>query len=144
VQDGLALVESALRRGPPGAYALQAAIAGVHAQAATAKDTDWRQIASLYALLLHLYPSAVVELNFAVAVAMADGPEAGLRIVERLVESDALPGYHLLPATQADLLRRLGRHEEAAAAYRAALRIVGNEADRRFLEQRLAEVSASR
>jgi RNA polymerase sigma-70 factor (ECF subfamily) len=144
VQDGLALVEAALRRGPPGVYALQAAIAGVHAQAASAQDTDWRQIASLYALLLHLHPSAVVELNFAVAVAMADGPAAGLRIVERLVASDALPGYHLLAATQADLLRRLGRYAEAAAAYRAALSVVGNDAERRFLEQRLAEVSIPR
>jgi len=144
VQEGLALVEAALRRAPPGAYALQAAIAGVHAQAATAEDTDWRQIASLYSLLLHINPSPVVELNFAVAVAMADGAAAGLRLVERLAESGALPGYHLLPATQADLLRRLGRHEEAAAAYRAALGMVGNDADRRFLEQRLAQVSAAK
>ena len=143
VEEGLALVEAALRRGPPGPYALQAAIAGVHAQAATAQETDWRQIASLYSLLLHLNPSPVVELNFAVAVAMADGAAAGLRLVERLADSNALPGYHLLPATQADLLRRLGRNEESASAYRAALRIVGNDADRRFLEQRLAEVSAS-
>jgi RNA polymerase sigma-70 factor (ECF subfamily) len=143
VEEGLALVETALRRAPPGPYALQAAIAGVHAQAASAKDTDWRQIASLYSLLLHLNPSPVVELNFAVAVAMADGAAAGLRLVERLADSNALPGYHLLPATQADLLRRLGRNEESAAAYRAALCMVGNDADRRFLEQRLAEVSAS-
>ncbi len=141
VREGLALVEASLRRGPPGPYALQAAIAGVHAQARTAAETDWRQIASLYALLLRANPSPVVALNHAVAIAMADGPEAGLHLVDRLAASDALSGYHLLPATRADLLRRLRRLEEAADAYRAALALVGNDADRRFLEQRLAEVT---
>jgi RNA polymerase sigma-70 factor (ECF subfamily) len=139
--EGLALVERSLRRGPPGSYALQAAIAGVHAQAQSAADTDWPQIASLYSLLLRVNPSPVVALNRAVAVAMADGAEAGLRLVEHLTASDALAGYHLLPATRADLLRRLGRLGEAALAYREALGLVGNDADRRFLEQRLAEVS---
>jgi RNA polymerase sigma-70 factor (ECF subfamily) len=139
VREGLTLVETALRRrGPPGSYALQAAIAGVHAQARTPRDTDWPQIASLYSLLLRVNPSPVVALNHAVAVAMADGAEVGLRLVERLTASDALAGYHLLPATRADLLRRLGRHRAAAEAYREALALVGNDADRRFLEQRLA------
>jgi RNA polymerase sigma-70 factor, ECF subfamily len=142
VREGLALIERALRRGPPGSYALQAAIAGVHAQATTARDTDWPQIASLYSLLLRVNPSPVVALNHAVAVAMADGAEAGLRLVERLTASDALAGYHLLPATRADLLRRLGRDEEAAEAYREALALVGNDADRRFLQQRLAAATA--
>ena len=140
-REGLELVGRSLRRAPPGSYALQAAIAGVHAQAASAAATDWPQIASLYSLLLRVNPSPVVALNHAVAVAMADGAEAGLRLVERLSASDALAGYHLLPATRADLLRRLGRFDEAALAYREALGLVGNDADRRFLEQRLTEVS---
>lgn len=141
VSEGLELVERSLGRGPPGSYELQAAIAGVHAQARSAADTDWPQIASLYSLLLRVNPSPVIALNHAVAVAMADGAEAGLRLVEGLAGSDALAGYHLLPATRADLLRRLGRSGEAAAAYRQALTLVGNDADRRFLERRLAEVS---
>jgi RNA polymerase sigma-70 factor (ECF subfamily) len=141
VREGLELVETALRRGPPGSYALQAAIAGVHAQAPAARDTDWPQIASLYSLLLRVNPSPVVALNHAVAVAMADGAEAGLHLVERLEASAELEGYHLLPATRADLLRRLARYSEAAQAYRDALALVGNDADRRFLEQRLAAVS---
>ncbi len=142
VSEGLALVEAALRRGPPGIYALQAAIAGVHAQAVAARDTDWPQIASLYSLLLRINPSPVVALNHAVAVAMADGAAAGLHLLDRLASSEALADYHLLPAARADLLRRLDRHEEAADAYRAALTLVGNDADRHFLEQRLVEVSA--
>jgi RNA polymerase sigma-70 factor (ECF subfamily) len=141
IAEGLALVEASLRRGPPGSYALQAAIAGVHAQARAARDTDWPQIASLYSLLLRVNPTPVVALNHAVAVAMADGAEAGLRLVERIAASAALAGYHLLPATRADFLRRLGRDEEAAAAYREALALVGNDADRRFLEQRLLALS---
>jgi RNA polymerase sigma-70 factor (ECF subfamily) len=141
IRQGLALVESALQSRPPGSYALQAAIAGVHAQAETAEETDWRQIASLYVLLLRVHPSPVVALNRAVAVAMADGPEAGLTLIDRLTDSQELTDYHLLPAARADLLRRLGRRAEAADAYRAALAMVSNDADRRFLEQRLAEVS---
>jgi RNA polymerase sigma-70 factor, ECF subfamily len=134
-------VETALRRrGPPGEYALQAAIAGVHAQAATAAQTDWPQIASLYSLLLRVNPSPVIALNHAVAVAMADGAEAGLVLVERLTSSGALAGYYLLPATRADLLRRLGRYDEARNAYRAARALAGNDADRRFLDQRLEEL----
>ena len=141
IREGLALVEASLQVRPPGPYALQAAIAGVHAQAETAEQTDWPQIASLYALLHRVSPSPVIALNYAVAVAMADGPEAGLRLVDRLAAHGALADYHLLPAARADLLRRLGRRDEAADAYRAALALVSNDADRRFLEQRLTEVS---
>jgi len=144
IREGLVLVDAALRAGPPGPYALQAAIAGVHARAARAADTDWHEIASLYALLRVANPSGVVALNHAAAVAMADGPEAGLRMMDALVDDGALAGYHLLPAARADLLRRLGRLREAAAAYREALALVGNEADRRFLERRLAQVAPAR
>lgn len=137
IAEGAALVEAALRGGPVGPYALQAAIAALHVQAPTARETDWRQIAALYALLARVQPSPIVELNRAVAVAMADDPERGLALLERI----ELPGYHLLPAAKADLLRQLGRRPEAAAAYRAALHLVQTEAERRFLEQRLAEVA---
>ena len=144
IAEGLALIDAVLRAGPPGPYALQAAIAGVHARAARAGDTDWHEIASLYALLRVANPSGVVALNHAAAVAMADGPEAGLRLMDAQVDDGALAGYHLLPAARADLLRRLGRLREAAAAYREALALVGNEADRRFLERRLAQVAPAR
>jgi RNA polymerase sigma-70 factor (ECF subfamily) len=144
IGEGLALVEGALRGGPPGSYALQAAIAGVHARAARAEETDWREIAGLYAVLRAAHPSGVVALNHAAAVAMADGPEAGLRLMDALAAGGALAGYHLLPAARADLLRRLGRWPEAAAAYREALALVGNDADRRFLERRLAQVTPAR
>ncbi len=140
IREGAALVEQALRAGPPGPYALQAAIAALHAQAATAADTDWRQIAALYSLLLARQPSPVVALNRAIAVAMADGLEQGLALLDTL----HLPGYHLLPAARADLLRRLGRHAEATTYYREALALVGNEPERRFLEKRLREVTAPR
>jgi len=144
IREGLALVEAALRAGPPGAYALQAAIAGVHARAARADETDWREIAALYAVLRTANPSGVVALNHAAAVAMAEGPAAGLRLMDALAADGSLAGYHLLPAARADLLRRLGRLAEAAAAYREALALVGNETDRRFLERRLAQVSPAR
>jgi RNA polymerase sigma-70 factor (ECF subfamily) len=135
------LVEEALRGGPASPYAIQAAIAALHARAPRAADTDWPQIAALYARLFVLQPSPIVMLNHAVAVAMSDGPEAGLRLLDQLVDRQLLPGYHLLPAARADLLRRLGRRDEAAQAYRQALALVGNEAERRFLEGRLSEVS---
>jgi RNA polymerase sigma-70 factor, ECF subfamily len=136
IAEGLSLVERALRRGSPGPYALQAAIAAVHARAIRASDTDWRQITALYALLLARFPSPVVELNHAVAVAMSDGLEAGLRLLDALSARGELSGYHLLPAARADLLRRLGRTTEAAAAYRSALGLVTNPAERRFLQHR--------
>jgi len=144
IREGLALVEAALRGGPAGSYALQAAIAGVHARAARAEETDWREIAGLYAVLRAAHASGVVALNHAAAVAMADGPEAGLRLMDALAADGALAGYHLLPAARADLLRRLGRLREAADAYREALALVGNDADRRFLERRLAQVAPAR
>ena len=108
--------------------------------AARPEDTDWPQIAALYGALLRVTPGPIVELNAAAAVAMARGPDAGLAWMERLERSGALAGYHLLPAAQADLLRRLGRIEEARAAYRRALALVRHTAERRFLERRLAEL----
>ena len=140
IREGLALVNDALRKGPAGTYAIQAAIAALHAEAPSAAETDWPQIASLYSLLVRRHPSPVVELNRAVAVAMADGCEAGLVIIDRLVEANVLAGYHWLPAARADLLRRLGRFAEAELAYRQARALAGNAMDQRFLERRIAEV----
>jgi RNA polymerase sigma-70 factor (ECF subfamily) len=137
-----ALLERALprTRGNPGPYALQAAIAAVHADAATADETDWHQIAALYARLAAVHPSPVVRLNLAVAVAMADGADAGLVLVDRL--ADELGEYHHFHSARADLLRRAGRLDDAASAYRAALDRCGNDAERAFLERRLDEVSS--
>jgi RNA polymerase sigma-70 factor (ECF subfamily) len=140
ITDGLALLEDALRARRPGPYQVQAAIAACHATAADASDTDWPQIAALYGQLVRFVPSPVVELNRAVAVAMAEGPSAGLALVDALRTSGALDGYHLLPATRADLLRRLGRAEEAANAYREALGLVATEPERRYLRRRLDEM----
>jgi RNA polymerase sigma-70 factor (ECF subfamily) len=140
IDEGIVLLESALRRGPVGAYQVQAAIAACHASAAEAADTDWPQIAALYGELVRLVPTPVVELNRAVAVGMADGPAAGLALVRALESSGALAGYHLLAATRADLLRRLGMPGEAAVAYREALELVVTDAERRFLARRLEEV----
>ncbi len=137
--EGAALLETALRRGRPGPYQIQAAISACHMTAPTAEDTDWADIAALYGELARLVPSAVVRLNRAVAVGMAEGTEAGLALVARLEDEGELTGYHLLPATRADLLRRSGRTEEATEAYRQALELVENDAERRFLERRLAE-----
>ncbi|WP_433145603.1 RNA polymerase sigma factor [Actinomadura nitritigenes] len=136
IAEGVRLLDGALRRGEPGPYQVQAAIAACHATAATAEETDWPQIAALYGRLEAMSPGPVVRLNRAVAVAMADGPAAGLALVETI---EGLDGYHLLPATRADLLRRLGRAGEAAAAYREALALARAEPDRRFLAARLAE-----
>ncbi|HEX4516584.1 MAG TPA: RNA polymerase sigma factor [Polyangiaceae bacterium] len=141
IREGLALVETALRAGPPDAYAIQAAIAAIHARATVAEATDWAQIAALYQRLLLQNPSPVVMLNHAVAVAMSDGPEAGLRLLEHIDARGELAGYPLFPATRADLLRRLGRRTEAAVAYREALGLVENEAQRRFLKRRLDELA---
>jgi RNA polymerase sigma-70 factor, ECF subfamily len=142
ISEGLTLLDAALRHRRAGQYQLQAAIAACHARAASPHDTDWAQIAALYGMLLELVPSAVVELNRAVAVAMADGPEAGLALVGALEASGQLAGYHLLQATRADLLRRMQRFEEAAVSYREALALAATEPERRFLARRLAEVSA--
>jgi RNA polymerase sigma-70 factor (ECF subfamily) len=134
----------AVRGGGPGPYVVQAAIAGCHAAAQTAEDTDWPKIARLYRLLSEMTGSPVVELNRAVAVAMADGPAAGLPLLTRLEAEGALAGYYLLPATRADFLRRLGRNAEAAAAYEEALALAGTGPERRFLTARLAEVQNSK
>lgn len=142
IEEGLALVEAALAGGAPDAYAVQAAIAALHARELSAAQTDWAQIAALYAVLHRLTPSPVVRLNHAVAVAHADGPEAGLRLLDALEAEGTLHDYHLLPAVRADLLRRLGRREEAAAAYRRARDLAGNTLEQRFLDARLAEIEA--
>jgi RNA polymerase sigma-70 factor (ECF subfamily) len=139
ITEGVGLLQTALQRGRPGPYEIQAAIVACHATAEEAADTDWAQIAALYGRLAELVPSPVVELNRAVAVAMADGPAAGLDLVESLEVSGELSGYHLLPATRADLLRRLHRPVEAAAAYREALELATSDSERRFLARRLAE-----
>jgi RNA polymerase sigma-70 factor (ECF subfamily) len=142
IAEGVRLLDTALRRGRPGAYQVQAAIAACHATAVSDADTDWAQIALLYGQLVILTPSPVVELNRAVAVAMADGPAAGLALVEQLAGTGALASYHLLPATRADLLRRLDRPGEAAAAYREALALAPTEVERRYLTRRLAETGS--
>jgi len=139
IGEGAGLVEAALRRGRPGPYQLQAAIAACHATAPDAAGTDWAEIALLYGELAPMVPSPVVQLNRAVAVAMADGPAAGLELVGAIEASGALSGYHLLPATRADLLRRLGRHGAAARSYREALALATTDAERRYLARRLAD-----
>ena len=144
IAEGVRLLDAALRLGRTGPYQLQAAIAACHAAAGEASDTDWAEIAALYDLLTRLTPSPVVELNRAVAVAMAEGPAAGLKLVEELEASGELAGYRLLPATRADLLRRIGRPKEAADAYREALGLAATDAERRYLARRLAETERER
>ncbi len=134
IAEGVRLLDRALRHGEPGPYRLQATIAALHARAATAAETDWPAIAALYAELYAVAPSPVVALNHAVAVAMADGPAAGLALADRI---EGIDRYHLLHATRADLLRRLDRPAEAAAAYRRAHELATRPADRRFLAARL-------
>jgi len=141
IDEGISVLDAALRRRRPGPYQVQAAIAARHATAPDASQTDWTEIAALYRELAGMTPSPVVELNRAVAVAMAHGPEAGLRLVDALAEAGALPGYHLLPAARGDLLRRLDRRAEAAAAYRQALELAATDAERRYLARRLAETT---
>lgn len=140
IAEGIALVERALRSRNFGAYTLQAAVAAVHAETTVAAETDWPQIVALYTELLRIAPSPVVELNRAVAIAMADGPEAGLAVIDQLLERGGLKNYHLLHAARADLHRRLGQVEEARTAYRAALALTQQETERRFLEKRLREL----
>jgi RNA polymerase sigma-70 factor (ECF subfamily) len=139
IDEGLATLDAAMAANAPGPYQLQAAIAALHARAPRAEDTDWPQIAALYGVLEAASPSPVVSLNRAVAVAMADGPEVGLPLVEALAEP--LDGYHLYHSARAELLRRLARRAEAAEAYRRALTLATNPAQRSFLERRLAEVA---
>jgi RNA polymerase sigma-70 factor, ECF subfamily len=143
INEAGALLGEALRRGRAGPYQLQAVIAACHTEAADAAATDWAQIAALYDLLVRIVPSPVVELNRAVAIAMARGLDEGLEIVGQLEASGRLDDYHLLFATRADLLRRQGRNEAAADAYRQALALGGSEAERRFLARRLEQVSGS-
>jgi RNA polymerase sigma-70 factor (ECF subfamily) len=131
------LVVAALSAGPPGRFTLQSAIAALHAQAPSYAETDWPQILTLYDELLRIWPSPVVALNRAVAVAMVDGPEAALAEVEALECDGRLAGYRYLPATKADLLHRLGRHAEAAGAYQAALALSDNAAEQEFLAERV-------
>lgn len=140
IAEGRTLVISALTGSGVGPYAVQAAIAALHDEASDFASTDWPQIVALYDMLLQMEESPLVALNRAVAVAMRDGPAAGLALLEDIQDADELRGYHLLPAARADLLRRLGRTSEAAAAYRAALDLVGNEPERTMLARRLAEL----
>ncbi len=141
IAEALPLVEEAFR-GVLGPFALQAAIAALHCQAARAEDTDWPQILQLYDLLERVQPSPIVSLNRAVAVAMVDGPQAGLALIDALAASGELDHYHLLHSARADLLRRLGSKGEAAKSYARALELVTNDRERRFLERRLREVQA--
>jgi len=143
IREALPLAKQALAGGS-GPYALQAAIAAEHCRAERADNTDWRRIVLLYDILERVQPSPIIALNRAVAVAMAQGPEAGLVFIEKLAESDHLENYHLLHAARADLLRRMGSLAKAAESYRRALSLTGNESERRYLERRLKALESSR
>jgi RNA polymerase sigma-70 factor, ECF subfamily len=143
VAEGLHTLTGALRRRQPGPYQVQAAIAALHVQAPTPEDTDWAQIADLYAALARLTPSPVVEVNRAVAVGFAQGPEAGLAVLAPLAAEDVLAGYQPLHAARAELLRRVGDAAGAAAAYRRAIELSANAVERAELERRLADVESS-
>ena len=140
IAEGISLTESALRSRRFGAYTLQAAIAAVHADSSSAASTDWREITLLYDRLLSIHPSPVVELNRAVAVAMCEGPEQGLRLIDDLLARENLSRYHLAHSARADLCRRLGRIPEARDSYKKALALASQEPDRRFLTRRLEEL----
>jgi RNA polymerase sigma-70 factor (ECF subfamily) len=140
IDEGRALLQSSLQRSTPSTYTLEAAIAAVHADAAVASESDWHQIVVLYDRLHARHPTPVVALNRAVAISMADGPSAALPLVESL--SDSLGAYHLWHATRADLLRRLHRDDEALVSYRRAYELTANEAERRFLAQRIEMLDA--
>jgi RNA polymerase sigma-70 factor, ECF subfamily len=140
ITEGLALVARALSTQRIGPYSIQAAIAAVHAAAAEAAKTDWAQIVGLYDVLTRIEPSPIVELNRAVAVAMRDGPLAGLVLIEGLFNRGELADYHLAHAARADMCRRLGRHAEARSFYKSALALTKQEPERRFLEQRLSSL----
>jgi RNA polymerase sigma-70 factor (ECF subfamily) len=148
IADALPLVEESLRlaslaQGTPGPFALQAAIAALHCQAATAGETDWPQILRLYELLERLHPSPIVTLNRAVAVAMVDGPAPALALIDTLAAAGDLDSYHLLHAARADLLQRIGSPAEAARSYARALELVTNDSERRFLERRLRQIETA-
>ena len=142
IAEGKALVERALSSGQIGSYMLQAAIAAVHADASNPVRTDWAQIVRLYDLLTQLEHSPVIELNRAVAVAMRDGPQAGLALVDGILARGELADYHLEHAARADLCRRLGNWAEARTSYERALALTQQDPERRFLARRLAELSA--
>jgi RNA polymerase sigma-70 factor (ECF subfamily) len=141
IAEGLALVQRALSTRRAGPYTLQAAIAAVHAEAPSAAATDWGQIAGLYDVLLQIQPSPVVELNRAVAIAMRDGPAAGLEVIDKILARGDLADYHLAHAARAELCRRLGKSTDAKAAYARALELAGQETERRFLQARLRELA---
>jgi RNA polymerase sigma-70 factor, ECF subfamily len=141
IAEGISLTESALRSRRFGAYTLQAAIAAVHAESSSAASTDWRQITLLYNRLLRIQPSPVVELNRAVAIAMCEGPEQGLCLIDDLLARERLSHYHLAHSARADLCRRLGRIPEARASYEKALALARQEPERRFLARRLEELN---
>ena len=140
MDEGKALVENALQRGTWGPYVLQAAIGCVHAEAESFAETDWDQIVALYDLLLERAPSPVIELNRAVAVAMCKGPGAGLALVDEVMSDERLANFHLLHATRAELLRKMGRIPEAREAYECALAQKQTGPERRYLEQRLSRL----
>jgi RNA polymerase sigma factor (sigma-70 family) len=140
IAEGVALVREALRRRPPPRYALQAAIAAVHAEALQFEDTDWHEVAALYGVLASMWPSPVVALNRAVALGMADGPAKGLDELDVLSADPQLAGYAYLPAARADFLRRLGRYDEARLAYAEALVLTGNDVERAYLSGKLQEL----
>jgi RNA polymerase sigma-70 factor (ECF subfamily) len=140
IAEGLALVERALSTGPLGPYQLQAAIAALHAQARTPAETDWAQIAALYQRLLEFLPSPVIALNQAVAIAMSAGLEEGLQRIDQIGVSGELDRYYLFHAARADILLRMNRREEAAAAYRQALVLATNRVEQEFLKKRLAQI----
>jgi RNA polymerase sigma-70 factor (ECF subfamily) len=145
IAEGVRLVEDALRRpGRPGAYAVQGAIAALHARAPSYRDTDWKQIAGLYEVLLRISPSPVIELNHAAALSMVDGPARALDLIDALQARGGLQGYELLPAVRADLLRRLGRHDAAREAYLAATAATQLEPLRRLYARRLRELDDDR
>lgn len=141
IAEGSSLVEDALRMGGFGPFTIQAAIAAVHAAARTFEDTDWNEIVGLYDVLARIEPSPVIELNRAVALAMRDGPAAGLALVDEILERGDLADYHLAHAARADLCRRLGRRDEARSAYERTLALVSQGPERRFIERRLAELA---
>lgn len=143
IYEGLKLVEKALHAGSVGPFQLQAAIAAVHAEAVTATETDWRQIAALYRELKKRHPSAVVSLNHAVAVAMSDGLEAGLCLIDQLRAASDLDSYYLYHAARADILRRLNRNDEALQEYRQAITLTPNKVEQAYLRRRIAEISSS-
>ena len=143
ISEGQVCLEQALRLGPPGKLTLQAALAAVHSSATTADQTDWPQIVGLYDLLLQQEPSPVIAMNRAVSIAMRDGPQAGLPLIEELLSLPELQTYHLAHSAQADLCRRLGRFAEARSAYQNALSLTRQEPERRFLQMRLAELETA-